>query len=564
MTALEPNKSKRYGWLLALVFALSLIPQLTRSYVPNTWLGGDGGFYLNIQKSLTRYNSLNQGRLHPHSWYNQRADNVNDAFSNIALGSDGEWWPKHSYLMPIVALPFYWLFGVLGTLLFNLLATVGSIVLCYHVARRFASDNAAITATLLVAFAGPFAAHSYNFSNDNFYTVLILSGLLATLHDKEKGAGLLLGLAIWAKVTNLLFAPLFLAIMLTRTKSLERWKHFLLFAAIPLALFGLANWYMFGAPWISSYQRVLVVENGLISLASHSALFEVPFWLGLEDLLVSRHHGLLTVYPLFWIGLLGLGPLIRGHRTIGLTLVFVLLGVIAFFAPFEYYQERFLLPWFALVVIPMALFIQQLYAQVQEFTISSKAARAGVAVGVLLLVLSRLAYVWAPLSQDRLSNHLEDARVFLGNVRCDYFNNMRWAWECTQFDEKESEFVGRNANQEHPFNEGVAREYIFAGSHQSGAPRRLVFPAIELDSQLTIRYGLDQKSVAPHNTHLRIHVGGQELYDTIITESGVLLETALDTSVFMGEKRDVVITISNRGNGGARLLVDGWLDSPSS
>ena len=76
-----------------------------------------------------------------------------------------------------------------------------------------------------------------------------------------------------------------------------------------------------------------------------------------------------------------------------------------------------------------------------------------------------------------------------------------------------------------------------------------------------IRYGLDQKSVIFYNTHFWVHVGGKELYDTVIIEFGVLLETALDTSAFIGKKRDVVITISNRGNLGARLLVDGWVGS---
>jgi hypothetical protein len=139
---------------------------------------------------------------------------------------------------------------------------------------------------------------------------------------------------------------------------------------------------------------------------------------------------------------------------------------------------------------------------------------------------------------------------------------MRWSWECTQFKEKESEFVGRNANQEHPFEGGIIHDYVFVPGHQSGAPRRLVFPNVALGSQLTIRYGLDQKSREPHNTALRVHVAGIALFETVLTKSGILLETELDTTAFVGEQRDVVLTITSPANRGARFLVDGWVSSP--
>jgi 4-amino-4-deoxy-L-arabinose transferase-like glycosyltransferase len=553
--------TKRYGWLIVLVFGLSLIGQLTRSYVPNTWLAGDGAFYLNIQKSLSRYSTLDQGRLHPHSWYSQRAEDVDGAFSNISLGTNGEWWPKHSYLMPIVALPFYWLFGVVGTLIFNLVATLAMVLLSYALARKFASEQAAAVATLVVAFAGPFAAYSYNFSNDGFYTVLLLGGLLASLNDKAKISGALLGLAVWAKVTNILFLPIFVAIMLSRTRNWNPWKHFLLCLGIPLSLFALANWIMFGAPWITAYQRVVVVENGLLTTASHVSLFALPFWTGLGELLLSRHHGLLTTYTLFWVGFIGFVPLIRRHKGVGVTLLVVMLSLVVFFAPYEYYDARFLLPWFSLSVIPMAVFAESLLAWVQKLSPGTQLLQRAAAALLLVLVIGRAAYLWPPHAEKRLSNHLENARVFLGNLRCDYFNNMRWSWECTQFKEKESEFVGRNANQEHPFEGGIIHDYVFVPGHQSGAPRRLVFPNVALGSQLTIRYGLDQKSREPHNTALRVHVAGIALFETVLTKSGLLLETELDTTAFVGEQRDVVLTITSPANRGARFLVDGWVSS---
>jgi hypothetical protein len=483
---------------------------------------------------------------------------VDDAFSNIALGANGEWWPKHSYLMPIAALPFYWLFGIDGTLVFNLLTLLAMILLGYHLARRYAPPEWAGLATLAVAFTGPFWAYSYNFSNDGFYTVLILAALLSTLNNKGARGGALYGLAIWAKITNVLLLPVFLAALWQSESTPAQRRRFVIALLIPLGLYGLANWYMFGAPWISSYQRVLVIKGGELGIASHVSLFSRPYFTGLQDLLFSRHNGLVTAYPILCVSSLGLIPLFRRHRLQGAALLFVFLAYPLFYAPFEHYQERFLFPCFVLAAIPLGQVFQSLSNAAERFSLSSSAQIKVLIALVAGLAAVRVAGAFLP-GDSRLSDRIEGAHVMLGNRHCDYFNNMRWAWECTEFMEIDSEYVGLNANHRHPFQDGDVDGYIFAQGHRTGAPRRIVFPNVPIKARLVMRYGLDQKSRPPLDTHIEVNVAGQNLLSDTITRSGELIEKRLDTAAWGGTLRDVVVTITSVHQHKSRLVFDGWM-----
>ena len=557
--ALPQSPPRRLGWALLLLFALILTPHLVRRYVPYDWLVGDGGFYLNMQKSLTQHGTLDQTAYHPHSWYSGQRE-VNDAFSNIAVGRNGEWWPKHSYVMPVCALPFYWLFGVPGTLIFNALMVALMVLLAYQLARDHAPPELAALAALAVGVTGPYVEYAYNYSNDGFYTVLCLGALLAAARDRPGLAGGLFGLAIWAKLTALLVGPVLLALHLRRTRALRPLIRLAAGTALPLAAYGAANWYMFGAPWVTSDQRVLVVRGGQRAIASHTDLFTVPWREGLRKLLLDQQVGLVRAYPLTLVAWLGFVAMAwtRGTRLLAAGLAVSMAAFVLFFARYSYFQDRFLFPYFSLSIIPLAALLAGLARRAQRIRLRPT-VRWRLAVGALLVLAGgRIAMGFWPSTPRRLSGGIEQARVYLGTTHCDYFNNMRWSWECS--DRNDAEYVGPNARHAHTFGGAPVAGWIFAQGHNTQRPRRIVFPDQRLGDVLLLRYGLDDLSRPPCQVQIVVHVGLERVLDTTVRTRGRIEETRIDTAPLAGQRRDVVVTVRTRDRDRARFVFAGWIE----
>ena len=85
-------------------------------------------------------------------------------------------------------------------------------------------------------------------------------GIVALLYARCVVAGLLLGLSVWAKWTNAIFFPVAAVALAARRDWRSLWR-FGAAAALPIAgLLGL-NAHMFGSPFVTPYDRVLIVEN---------------------------------------------------------------------------------------------------------------------------------------------------------------------------------------------------------------------------------------------------------------------------------------------------------------
>ncbi len=524
--------------LLFVAFILFVLPGVLSRYEANSWLVGDGGFYLNMQKSLTWHGTLEQSQLHPHSWYDGTRE-IDDAFSNIARGRNGEWWPKHGYLMPVFTLPLYWAFGVDGTLIANVLSVSLVVVLSFLVARRFASTAAAGVAAFAVGVAGPHAEYAYNFSNDGFYTVWLLGAFASAFGGTPRRrvlAGVLFGLAVWTKITNVLFAPLLaLAVLYGPGEQAARGREAVrqlvqvaAGAAVILTLYGIANTYMFGRPWITSYQRVLVVRAGELAVASHTDLFNVPFREGLMDVLFTRDHGLLTRYAPATLAWLGFIPLLvrRETRRLGLGAALTLLAVIAFFLRFKYYHERFLFPVFGLLVLPAAVLLDSALTVLSTRFPSPALQRLGAALcvgGLGAVAVTRDAF----RREDRASDRIESAVVRVGDAPCDYFNNMRWSWECPGR-RGDDQLIGVSGAQRHRFKGREARGLILAAGHESKKPIELTFPDFPVGPGLRIRFGLDDASRAPVAVEMAVTIGEREVLRRRVAEPGVLFEAPLE------------------------------------
>ena len=287
--------------------------------------------------------------------------------SNVSLGRSGTFYPKHPILLAVLALPFYALAGDTGLLAFNLLQ-LGALVLVMWVgARRYAPDVAAFGLLLWFAFGTMLRPAAYNFAPDVLSSLLVVGGIVALLYARSGLAGALLGLSVWAKWTNGIFLPVGLAAL-----ALQRdWKTVSRLAGaavLPIcALLGL-NVYMFGSPFLTPYDRVLVVENAQWVLEpTHRSFFTVPFWGGLWTQMVDPRLGLLEADPPLLLALPGWILLYRRARLDALLTGGACLAQIATFAKYEQWDQssygpRFLLSVVAISALPAAAALGKLFA----------------------------------------------------------------------------------------------------------------------------------------------------------------------------------------------------------
>jgi hypothetical protein len=131
-------------------------------------------------------------------------------------------------------------------------------------------------------------------------------------------------------------------------------------AALPVAgLLGL-NWHMFGSPFVTPYDRVLVVEKlRWVVEPSHRTFFTTPFWRGLWTQLTDSHMGLLVAAPPFVLALPGFVLLWRRARSEAVLVAGSCLAPLVMFAKYDQwnvssYGPRFLLSAVALSALPAA------------------------------------------------------------------------------------------------------------------------------------------------------------------------------------------------------------------
>lgn len=277
--------------------------------------------------------------------------------SNVAQGKNGAWYPKHPVLMPVVAAPLYWLAGDTGLLAFNLLQLTALCVCLWLGARRYTSEALSFALVLWFAFGTMLRPAAYNFSPDVFSTLLVSAGLLALLSRRAVLAGVLLGLSVWAKWTNVVFLPV-AGVFLLADRDLRAIVRFGLGSAVPILALLALNQHMFGSPWITPYDRVLVFDGSQWAIEpSHRTLFGVPFWPGLWEQLSHRKLGLLVGCPPILLAPLGLAWLARRAPKEALLLGGACLAQLAMFAKYEQWQMSSYGPRFLMTVVAVGAWL---------------------------------------------------------------------------------------------------------------------------------------------------------------------------------------------------------------
>jgi len=347
---LRPSPVLAVGLLGAVMAFAAILPGLHQ----NTWLFRDGRFYTNVAVTLTEHLSLEQSEFCA-SWYDGTLGwnrDLDSGWSNVSLGRNGEHWPKHNWLLPLAASPLVFAFGLAGTLFFNLLMLGVVSAGLFRWARAFTSPPAAACASIAFVFGSAIALqNAYDFSTDVFLLACFSQGLAALTDRHGFRAGILFGMAVVIRPTTVAFLlPVGLvAWSLAGPRPLGRAVGG---GAIVLALAGAMNTYMFGAPWLTGYQRTLVVVAGHPEAASHTDLFSVPFDQGLVRLWEGE-YGLRQAFTILALVIPGMICLARRAKMLTLASIVAVVLSIEIFARYAYEGHRF--HWAALSFLVPAL-----------------------------------------------------------------------------------------------------------------------------------------------------------------------------------------------------------------
>lgn len=339
-------------WLAATALGLA---QAALEYQPHTWIERDGRFYTNVNVTLAERGSLVQDEFCG-SWYEGQLGwnrNLDAAWSNVALGPDGEHLPKHPILMPILSTPIFWAFGLHGTLIFNLLMFGVAGGAAFAFARRFGTRAGAVVAALGLLLATSVREYAYDYHVDVLILALFSLALALALARRGWVAGLLVGAAVMLRPTVLLWLPA-LVLVLVERRDWTTLKRALATGTAMMVVIALTNWLIYGAPWWSGYNRVLIVVDGVPRIMDVGGAFATPLAEGLRNLF-GGPWGVSHRLTFVAFALPGLIVLARRRPLTALAAVYSLVASVILFAKYIWYGDRFLWPTAVLLLPAIAL-----------------------------------------------------------------------------------------------------------------------------------------------------------------------------------------------------------------
>lgn len=389
----------RVALAIAFFAFLAAVGSVAAQLAPNTWMFRDGRFYANVTTTIAEDLTLEQHRFAA-SWYSGTLGwnrDLDPGWSNVALGRNGEHWPKHPYVLPVLASPLYFALGLPATLLFNLMMFGVIAAGLFRFARAYAEPESAAISVALFVFATIVVGSAYDFSTDVLMLALFSQGLAAVKERRGAWAGVAMGLCVMIKPTALMLLPSLVLLFFERTDARggspdrvvtqRELVRSLIGGTVVLALFALANTWMYGRPWWSGYNRTLVTAHGAPALASHTDSFSVPFEQGLERVLYGD-YGLVAAFGVLAVSVPGLVVLLRERPRAAIAAVLGVALSLLVFSLYVYEGHRFHWPALALLVPAIATSLAWIGRRMSRpVEVSSRVVQApeGVLVGLAAL-----------------------------------------------------------------------------------------------------------------------------------------------------------------------------------
>lgn len=558
-------------FMLALVLSLAFVfgheANGQTRFAPDKWLNKDGTFYYLTLRTLVDHGTLAQDQTQPRSWY--EADlpwnkTLNADWSDVAVGRAGHWYPKHPILMPLFTVPLFYAFDAYGALILNLLCLALLPVLAYRIALRVAPWGAALAAAALFASSAFLTEQAWGYSNDLFYAALTLLAFERAFAEKPISSGIWFSLAIFAKATNAVLLPAFALIFLMRrdVRGLIRFA----IAMVPgCVLFAGLNTWMYGAPWHTGYNHILVRVNGHQDFHDHAQDFDwAHWWNWVKARLVapqgSNGFNMWDRAPFWFLAAPGaLVALVRAPKVAAP----LLLGAVApllLLAPFQFFRVEFLnatvglsIPFIAALLVP--------WAKAQPLPAPQPAKvrwdRLGPVIAVVILGAAAGVRAAVPHRGGYFEQHLTDAKVMLGPFPCDYFNWQGQRWECSYFDRGNDELMTGRTLGKLPRFGNVPQDAIAIAPPALRASRSITYPNVPLGKTLEVHYGYRDGTQPRGHEQLRVIVGGQQVQDLPLGASGEWKVATIDTAARAGQKADVSFEIASDVPGDTPVYFDG-------
>jgi len=334
---------------ILLVTALGVAWGMTRAN--HDYLPGDCPYYAFTADSLLLDGDLDlTNQLAPGATGSEIPDALRPHSAFFAAGPGGKIVPKHSVLMPALALPFRAAFGRVGFLVFN----VVQLVLLVYAVSVLAGNTPTARIVALVGFASsPLVFHAYNFSPDILGALLVVMAYIAAGRGRWVWCGVCAGLAVWAKVyLAVVVLPAGLMVLAGGWRGVVTCVLGGLAALTPMLVL---NAVLYGGPFITGYDLQAAVQpDGSITTRDHYSLFNQPMLPGLSRLLFNARLGAVPTAPLWTLWLVGVWFLWRaGERARAAAFAAGIMANLLVFAPYEVWDatehgNRFLFPAFAL------------------------------------------------------------------------------------------------------------------------------------------------------------------------------------------------------------------------
>ncbi len=328
-------------------------------YEPYTFLIGDCAYYTQAAISILTDLDLDLR--------NQLGGDLARHARQISLGARGEWYPKHPVLMPLLSATLLPILGMNAFLVFNVGVLVALSLALYKLCTLAARREAAALGALATILGSFLILYDYNYSPDLLACLFLTLAVIGALRERPVVGGVMGGLAVLARTSNLFLLPLLGLYVAWRARgrapgTARRIAAFVSSAAIPLLAQGALNAAMFGSPTISPYMRILDVEDSQPVLRSHVSDFDNPFLEGLRGQLLDRRRGLLFTAPILLAAVPGFFLWLRKRPEQAILCLALGEFVLLLFCRYRWWHtshegNRFLMPTVALAAPAVACLI---------------------------------------------------------------------------------------------------------------------------------------------------------------------------------------------------------------
>ncbi|CAN5203298.1 hypothetical protein BH11PLA2_BH11PLA2_18780 [soil metagenome] len=332
--------------------AIEPLPQPGRGV---SYIDGDSPYYAMTCESLLRDGdlditnnitssadlSISREELRPHEGF-------------FAVSPGGRVVPKHSTLLPILSVPFRWLFGIHGYLVINVIV---AILLVISVAKLAGDTNAARLLAFGLFITSSWFGYTFNYSPDLFVALLITAAFAFARYERWLLCGVMAGLAVWAKAyAAVILLPLAIIIVPAGVRATLLAVCGSSFGIIPMLWI---NMVLYGGPLVTGYDcdgRINAAGNGFIT-REHYSLFNQPMVQGTINVLFDLRAGMIRTAPAWFLWPFGLLMILQQPtgfpKRFAISLALASLFNVLLFAHYECWDattngNRFLFPAVAL------------------------------------------------------------------------------------------------------------------------------------------------------------------------------------------------------------------------